>query len=52
METLIACEHNWSFVKLRSVHAQIVYKFNSDSAIYHVSRAHFQFFTDSLNAYY
>ena len=52
MEALILCEHNWSFVKLRSVHAQIVRKFNSDSASYHVPRAHYQFFTDSLNAYY
>ena len=26
MEALILCEHNWSFVKLRSVHTQIVRK--------------------------
>ena len=44
METLILCEHNWSFVKLRSVHAQIVRKY--------VCHAHYQFFTDSLNVYY
>ena len=29
MEALILCEHNWSFVKLRSVHAQIVRKVQS-----------------------
>ena len=46
MKTLIVCKHNWTFVKLKSVHAQI------DSAFYHVSRAHYQFLTDSLNAYY
>ena len=40
MEMLNVCEHNWIFVKLRSVHAQIVRKFNSDSAFYRVSRAH------------
>ena len=51
MDTLIICEHNWRFVKLRNV-AQIVRKFNSYSAFYHVSRDHYQFFTDSLNAYY
>ena len=52
MEVLILSEHNWRFVKLRSVHAQIVRKFNPDSVFYRVSRAHYQFFTDSLNAYY
>ena len=50
MEILILCEHNGRFVKLKNVHAQIVRKFNSDSAFYRVSHVHYQFFTDSLNA--
>ena len=37
METFGVCEHNWSFVKLRSVHAHIVRNFDTDLAFYHVS---------------